>query len=201
MQKLWCIGVIIVLSLCLSTGCATTQSIGESISSTVGSWTSPVDESLYAQVPEEERDAVKKAEFDLILSQQKLKLAELKMNLASERENYGDYGRDLAKKRHKEAEIAVDIAKLEAIQKEGLGDSEKAIEILADLKAKKLGLKADQVKIEGKIATTQSRINDLLGQIQTQEESIKALEVGGRQPEEAVDQPEETTTEPAGEEE
>ena len=170
------IGFITLLAISLSVGCATTQEIKGSITSKVSSITSDVDQNLFAKVPEDKKAEVKKAEFDLKVSEEKVKLAELKKDLASTQENYAGYEQDQAQKYRQEAAIALDIAKTEAIDESGLGKKDDNIKVIADLKSKKLRMKADRVNVEGKLSTTKLRISSLTEQIKAQEEKIKGME-------------------------
>jgi len=170
------IGFITLLAISLSVGCATTQEIKGSITSKVSSITSDVDQNLFAKVPEDKQGEVKKAELDLKVSEEKVKLAELKKDLASTQENYAGYEQDQAQKYRQEAAIALDIAKTEAIDESGLGKKDDNIKVIADLKSKKLRMEADRVNVEGKLSTTNLRINTLTEQIKAQEEKIKGME-------------------------
>ena len=178
------ISLIFLLALSLLTGCEATRSLTSSISG------SP-DENLLAQVPAEEREEVKKAEFDLQVAEEKITLAEMKTELASLQKKYADYEEDAAKEYQKKAEVSVELAKLEAIDRAGLGEKQENIEDIADLKAKELKIEANRIKIEAKRDTTGEKINDLLKQIEEQETRIINLEAAG------VPEPEKADEEPA----
>ena len=141
------ISLIFLLALSLLTGCEATRSFTSSISG------SP-DENLLAQVPAEEREEVKKAEFDLQVAEEKLKLAEMKTELASLQKKYADYEKDAADEYQKQAAVSVNLAKLEAIDKAGRGKKKENIEELADLKARRLKIEVNKIKIEAKRDTT-----------------------------------------------
>ena len=176
------ISLIFLLALSLLTGCEATRSLTKSGSS---------DENLLAQVPAEEREEVKKAEFDLQVAEEKITLAEMKTELASLQKKYADYDEDAVKEHRKKAEVGVDIAKLEAIDKAGLGEKQANIEDIADLKAKELKIEANRIKIEAKRDTTGEKINDLMKQIEEQETKIINLQAAG------VPEPEQTDEKPA----
>ena len=166
------ISLIFLLALSLLTGCEATRSLTSSISGNS-------DESLLAQVPAEEREEVKKAEFDLQVAEEKVTLAEMKTELASLQKKYADYEEDAADEYQKKAEVAVELAKLEAIDRAGLGEKQANIEDIADLKAKELKIEANRIKIEAKRDTTGEKINGLLKQIEEQETKIINLEAAG----------------------
>jgi hypothetical protein len=177
------IGFIGLLAISLSIGCTTTQEIKgtitsqvDTITSKVSSITSNVDQNLFAQVPEDNQGKVKKAELDLMISEEKVKLADLKEELASTRAKYAGYEQEQAQKYRQEAAITLDIAKTEAIDKSGLGKKDVNIKAIADLKSKKLRMEADRINIEAKLTTTKLQISNLTEQIKVQEEKIKGME-------------------------
>ena len=184
MKILGHISLIFLLALSLLTGCEATRSITSSMSG------SP-DENLLAQVPAEEREEVKKAEFDLQVAEEKMKLAEMKTELASLQKKYADYDEDAVKEYRKKAEVGVEIAQLEAIDRAGLGEKQANIKDIADLKAKELKIEANRIKIEAKRDTTGEKINDLRKQIEEQETRIINLQAAG------VPESENTDEEPA----
>ena len=184
MKILGHISLIFLLALSLLTGCEATRSLTSSISG------SP-DENLLAQVPAEEREEVKKAEFDLQVAEEKMKLAEMKTELASLQKKYADYDEDAVKEYRKKAEIGMELAKFKAIDKAGLGEKQANIEDIADLKAKELKIEANRIKIEAKRNTTGEKINDLMKQIEEQETKIINLQAAG------VPEPEQTDEKPA----
>jgi hypothetical protein len=149
-------------------GCETTQNIKETISSKVKPFMSKVDEELYAQVPEENRKGVAKAESNLAVFEGKAEFVTLKRNLAVEKKRYADYELHLANNYKKESEIGVDIAKLKAIQKSGLGEKEDIMKKIASLESKKLKVAAERVEIDTEMATTKMHIQQLTKQIEDQ---------------------------------
>ncbi len=166
------ISLIFLLALSLLTGCEATRSLTSSISGSS-------DENLLAQVVAEEREEIKKAELNLQVAEEKLKLAEMKTELASLRKKYADYEEDAADECQKKATVSVDLAKLEAIDRAGLGEKKENIEDIADLKAKQLKIEATRIKIEAKRDTKGEEINDLLKQVEEQETKIINLEAAG----------------------
>ena len=163
------ISLIFLLALSLLTGCEATRSLTSSISGSS-------DENLLAQVPAEEREEVKKAEFDLQVAGEKLKLAEMKTELASLQKKYADYDEDAADEYRKEAEVGLDLAKLEAIDRSGLGDTENNRKKIADLTTKKSKIKGNRTQTEYNRDSKERKINDLLKQIDEQETKITNLE-------------------------
>lgn len=177
MKKFWYINMALLLAFSLSVGCGTTQKAKNSVTSKVTSIISGVDQNLFAQVPEDKREGVHKAEFDLKVSEEKMKLAELKKELAINQKEYADYEQDLTKKHRKDAAVALDMAKLEAIDKAGLGNEKDNIKAIADLEAKKLNVEADSVKIKAKLEIIELRISDLTKRIEEQKARIEGMKV------------------------
>ncbi|MBU0769066.1 MAG: hypothetical protein KJ687_08245 [Proteobacteria bacterium] len=175
MKRFSIINLTLILIVTLAVGCKTTQNFKQSISSKVDSITSDVDQELYGQVPEDKREGIPEAEFDLELNKNKEVLAKLKKERGINELKIIGYDLDIASKARKKAEIALDIKKLEAINSVGLGKKEKNITSIADLKAKILNFDADIVKIEAKQANVEVVINDLNRQIEEQEKKVKGM--------------------------
>ncbi|MBU1161034.1 MAG: hypothetical protein KKF96_00635 [Proteobacteria bacterium] len=175
MKRFSIINLTLILIVTLAVGCKTTQNFKQSISSKVDSITSDVDQELYGQVPEDKREGIPEAEFDLELNKNKEVLAKLKKERGINELKIIGYDLDIASKARKKAEIALDIKKLEAINSVGLGKKEKNINSIADLKAKILNFDADIVKIEAKQANVEVVINDLNRQIEEQEKKVKGM--------------------------
>ena len=178
MRRVAILSLFIVLCLSVFLSCETTKSLKGKLTSKVSSMTSDVDEELFAQVPETQREDVEKAAFALKVSEEKMKLAEMKTDLADFIKKRAGYEEDLAGRLHKEAQLALDLAKLEAIDRSDLGEKEDNIKKKADLKSKKLEVEAERVKIEAKVATSERQINQLTEQIEERKKTIEALEMG-----------------------
>ena len=101
--------------------------------------TSNVDPALVNQVPADKREGFAKADYDLQVASNKLKLAELKTEWASAQKKYAEYEEDMAENYRKVSSLAFDIVKIEAINKAGLGESKEAnAKLKSDLQSKKL---------------------------------------------------------------
>jgi len=157
-------------------GCATTQELTTTVKSKVSSLTSSVDPALVNQVPAEKREGFPKAEYDIKVAAEKLKLAELKTEQAGLQKKYVEYEEDMAASFRKEAEIDYDLVKIEAIIKSGLGKQDENLKIKADLQSKKLKAQADRIKIQADIDNARFKIDDLAKQIAKMDESIKGMQ-------------------------
>jgi len=175
MRRFSFISLPFILIVALIVGCKTTQSFKQSISSTIDSMTSDVDQELYGQVPEDKREGIPEAEFDLELNKNKETLATLKKERGINELKILGYDLDIASKAQKKAAIALDIKKLEAINSAGLGKKENNIKTITDLKAKILNIDADVVKIQAKQDGVEGVINDLNRQIEEQEKKVKGM--------------------------
>jgi chromosome segregation ATPase len=164
-----------ILVVALIVGCKTTQNFKQSISSKIDSMTSDVDQELYGKVPEDKREGIPEAEFDLELNKNKETLATLKKERGINELKIVGYDLDIASKNRKKAAIALDIKKLEAINSAGLGEKEKNRKTIADLKAKILSIDEDIVKIKSKQDSVEGVINDLNRQIEEQEKKVKGM--------------------------
>lgn len=189
MKRYFMVSLILLSALLLLAGCQTTQTLKSSITSKVTSFTSDVDPELYAQVPEDQREGVQTAEYDMKLLEEKLKLAEFKKDLASAREEYADYKKDLAEKDFKAAALYLDIMKLEAIDRAELGEKDKNIKNIAKLKTKKHEAEGDRINIEAKVTITERKIKDLTQQVKEQEEKIEGMSSGVTETGETVSKP------------
>ena len=174
MKSFGYISLVFLLAFSLLTGCETTRKLSSSIPGV-----SSDEDELLAQVPAEGREEVRKAEFNLQVAQEKLKLAEMKTELASLQKKRADYAEDVADKYHDEAEVGVELAKLEVIDRAGLGEKEDNINKIADLKGKRLKIEANRIKFEAKRDTTEEKINGLIKEIEEQETKIINLEAAG----------------------
>ena len=179
-----------LLALIFVTACAATQELKTSITSKASSITSTVDPAIVNQVPADKREGFSKAEFDLNVSNQKVKLAELKSELAAGRKKYAGYEEDLAVKFQKEAEIDYDLVKIAAIINSGLGKKEDNPKIKAKLQTKKLEMQADRIKINANLEATKKKNDALTEEVARMDEAIKAMKFdGGEVPEKQISAP------------
>ena len=186
MKRFFLIILSFILFVALAVGCKTTQNLKQSISSSFDSMTSDVDQKLYGQVPEDKKEGIPEAEFDLELKKNKEILAELKKEREINELKIVGYNLDIASKARKKAAVTLDIKKLEAINNAGLGKQEKniktrklpcAAETIADLKAKSLNIDAEIVKIKAKQDTAKGVIDDLNKKIEEQDKKVGEMKM------------------------
>lgn len=157
-------------------GCITMGELSKKVTGSEGA-----EPGLIAQVPPENLKEVEKAEFELGLAREAVKLTELKNKWAEAAEKYAGYDKELADKRLEEAGYAVEVAKAEAIDKSELGKKEDNIKAIADKRVKKLKAEADRVQIEANLATTKREMDFLQQQVADQEKRIQEMGAAGPQ--------------------
>ncbi len=156
-------------------GCATTQELSTSVKSKVSSITSTVDPALVNQVPADKRDGFARAEYDLKVATEKVKLAELKTEHAAAQKKYLDHEEDLAATFRKEAQIDYDLVKMEAVIKSGLGKKDENLKTKADLQSRKLKTQADRINVQAGIDNAKAKVEDMATQMTKMDEAIKAM--------------------------
>ncbi|MDJ0912739.1 MAG: hypothetical protein QNI95_04190 [Desulfobacterales bacterium] len=177
MKRFWYINLALLIAASLMIGCAQTKSFTDSVKSVTPMGKSSKIE-LYDQVPNKNRWGIPKAELDLRIAQETVKLAELRKELAAEQETFESQRLVQAKTRVDENEIELERLKWESIDRSGLGEKDKNIIRIADLKVKKLDFEGNRIKIEAKMANSDRKINDLKIGIKEQEALIRNLKKG-----------------------
>lgn len=140
-----------------------------------------VDKDLLALVPPDKRGNIEKAEFDLAVANEELKLAKLKEDLAGKQEELAGLGAKLGKALGKSAEISLDIAKWEAIDAAGLGKKPENLKQLAGLRDDKTKNEAERIQIKAKMDQADLWIRDYQDRVKAQEKDLAALK-GSRTP-------------------
>ncbi len=154
-----------IFVLCLLMGlwsCETTQTLETTISSKVSALTGAVDEAVFAQVPAEYLEPVKKAEEERRVYEDRVALAIQKKELADARSKRAGYALDLEEEDKKMADISVDMAKVGAMIEAGVGDREKNEKLLSDLRVKKAKTAADR----GNTASKMTGIEESIGRLE-----------------------------------
>lgn len=201
MKRLSYIGFMFLMALSLLAGCASMPVLKSSTTKDSASKSSPVikKEGLYSQVPAALRAPVKEAEFDLKeakakaeTSREKLKLAEFQKERALLEVKWADYGMKFAEINEKAAEVAVEIKTLEAIDNANLGDKERNIKDIANLKTKRLGMESDGIQIKAEFDTTELKIKKLIKDIEAQKMRVQNME--DKKPQESTERKAETST-------
>lgn len=116
-----------------------------------GLFGSPVDAELAAQVPQDKRAAINKADYELACAKQDVELAQLKEELADRQDDLANLNTKLAKAQVRAAEISLDVAKMEAIIAAKLGKAEDNRKVLAGLVSDRAKNETDQGELKTKI--------------------------------------------------
>jgi hypothetical protein len=169
----------LLLAMIFITGCSTTQELKTSITSKVSSFTENVDPAIVSQVPADKKEGFPKAEFNLNVADQKVKLAELKSERAANEKKYIGLEEDLANNFQKEAAIDYDLVKIEAIINSDLGKKEDNLKVKSKLQAKKMEVQADRIKINANMEARKRKSESLSAEIAKMDEAIKAMKFDG----------------------
>lgn len=137
-----------------------------------GLFGSPVDAELAAQVPQDKRAAINKADYKLACARQDVELAELKEELADRQDDLANLNTKLAKAQARAAEISLDIAKMEAIMANKLGKAEDNRKVLEELTADRAKNETDQVELKTKIYQTTLFVRDWTQRVAQKEKVV-----------------------------
>jgi ribosomal protein S6E (S10) len=201
MKRLWYMGFMFLMTLSLVAGCASIPGLKSSTTKDPASKSSPgtKKEGLYSQVPAALRAPVKEAEFDLKeakdkaeIAREKVKLAELQKERALLEVKWADYGMKFAEISEKAAELAVEIRTLEAIDNANLGDKERNIKDIANLKTKRLGMESDGIQVKAEFDTTELKIKKLTKDLEAQNMRVQNME--NKKPQGSTETKAETST-------
>ncbi len=137
-----------------------------------GLFGSPVDAELAAQVPQDKRGAINKADFELACANQDVELAKLKEELADRQDDLANQNTKLAKAQARAAEINLDIAKMEAIMAANLGRAEDNRKVLKDLRADLVKNDADRSQLKSKVNQGTLFVRDWTQRVAQKEKAV-----------------------------
>lgn len=150
-----------------------------------GLFGSPVDAELAAQVPQDKRADINKADFELACARQDVELAQLKEELADRQDDLANQNTKLAKARARAAELKLDIAKMQAIMAANLGRAEDNRTVLNDLRADLVKNDAEQSQLKSKVNQGTLFVRDWTQRVAQKEKTVsefKARRSGGAAP-------------------
>ncbi len=133
---------------------------------------SPVNEELAAQVPQDKRQAINKADDTLACAGKDLELAKLKEDLADRQDDLANLGAKLAKSQARGARLALDIAKMQAIIENKLGNLEDNSKIINDLKSDASKNLDEQTGYQRKIDTATLYVRDWTQRVANKEKDV-----------------------------
>lgn len=132
-------------------------------------------DALYAQVRAEDQQTVQQLRHELEVSEQTKHLAELE----SERDDLQrERSRTNAKRTElltKEKQHRVELAKLEAIDRNRLGDKITNIELIADTHVDALEVQQKRLQLDSEVSILDVKIEQIKEQIKTQQDKIDQL--------------------------
>jgi len=137
-----------------------------------GLFGSPVDAELVAQVPQDKRGAINKADYDLACANQDLALAKLKEELADKQDDLANLNTKLAKTVSSGAEIKLNIAKMEAIMAAGLGKAEDNRKVLDELTTDRSKNESERLEYTSKINQATLYVRDWTQRVAAKEKSV-----------------------------
>ena len=132
-------------------------------------------DSLYAQVRSEDQRHINKLNHDLEVTKQTEALAELERkrdDLQRERSRINARRTELLAE---ETELKIELAKLEAIERNRLGDRVQNIEMIADVHVDALEVQQKRLKLDGEVSILDIKITDLQSEIEKQIANIETL--------------------------
>lgn len=136
-------------------------------------WFGPtVDPELVAQVPQDKRGGIDKADFELAVAGEEVALAKLKEELADRQQDLAELGTKLAKAQQKRAELALDLARIEAVDAQGLGKKAENVKILGEVRADLTKNEAERIQLKSKLDQTELFIRDLTQRVAAKEKSV-----------------------------
>jgi len=137
-----------------------------------GLFGSPVDAELAAQVPQDKRGAINKADYALACANMDVELAKLKEELADKQDDLANLTTKLAKSQARGAELALDIAKMEAIIASNLGNAEDTRKVLNDLKTDRTKNEAETIQYKSKVDQGTLFVRDWTQRVAAKEKTV-----------------------------
>ena len=157
-----------VAALC---ACLLTPAVAPALS-LGGLFGSPVDAELAAQVPQNKRSAINKADYELACANQDVELAKLKEELADKQNDLAGLRTKLAKAQARAAEIALDIAKMDGIMTSGLGKAEDNRKVIDGLTTDRTKNEAEQIQLKAKIDQAGLYVRDWTQRVAAKEKIV-----------------------------
>jgi hypothetical protein len=137
-----------------------------------GLFGSPVDAELAAQVPQNKRAAINKADFELACANQDVELAKLKEELADRQDDLANQNTKLAKAKARAAEINLDIAKMEAIIAANLGKVDDNRKVMKDLVTDRSKNESERSQLKSKVDQGTLFVRDWTQRVAEKEKTV-----------------------------
>lgn len=160
---------------CMSTVTDHARSAYNSASRALNNNKPTATDALYSQVKQEDRDHVTQLNHELRVTEQQHVLARLEKQrdeLQRERSKVND---EMLKYLTREKAHKVELAKLEAIDRNQLGDKITNIELIADTHVDTLKVQQKRLQLESEVSILDVRIDKLQTQIDTEKNKLNTL--------------------------
>ncbi|MBU1231221.1 MAG: hypothetical protein KKA55_13465 [Proteobacteria bacterium] len=136
---------------------------------------SRVDKALVAQVPQDQRGEMDKADFELAVANEEVALAKLKEDLADKQNDHAALGTKLAKAQARAAELALDTARIDAVDAAKLGKKEDNQKLQAELRADRTKNETERIQLKAKMDQTDVYVRDLKARVADKEQTVAGL--------------------------
>ena len=157
-------------------GCV--SSVGDAYSKAKRSLTSnkaPEATALYAQVPDKDKEEVAALDHDLQVTKERKVLADLENDREDLQQERSEYNADRLKYLAEEKTYRVHLAKLEAIDRNKLGDKITNIESITDVHLDAIKVQQKRLKLDSKVSILDVQIEKLDTDVKSQEEKVEQL--------------------------
>lgn len=157
-------------------GCV--SSVGDAYSKARNSFSSnkaPEATALYAQVPDKDKEQVATLNHELEVTKERKVLADLENDRDDLQQERSEYNADRLKYLAEEKTYRVHLAKLEAIDRNKLGDKITNIESITDVHLDAIKVQQKRLKLDSKVSILDVQIGKLDEEVTSQEKKIEQL--------------------------
>lgn len=134
-----------------------------------------VDKQLVAQVPQDKRGTIEKADFEHAVAREEVELAKLKESLADKQNDQAAIATKYAKAQAEAAELALDAARIDAVDAANLGVKEDNLKLQAELRADRTKNEAERIALKAKLDQAEVYVRDLKARVADREKSLDSL--------------------------
>ena len=135
----------------------------------------PEANALYAQVPDKDKEAVAALDHELQVTKERKILADLENTRDDLQQERSEYNADRLKYLSQEKTYRVQLAKLEAIDRNKLGDKITNIESITDTHLDAIKVQQKRLKLDSKVSILDVQIEKLNNDVKSQEGKIEQL--------------------------
>ena len=169
---------ILAAAASLGIGCTSVTNAYHSAKSKLGkSETSVQTNALYAQVPDADKTQVSSASSELELTKAELDLAELQQDHSNLLAKRSEYNTARLGYLSQEKTYRVQLAKLEAIDRNELGDKINNVESIAAVHIKALKIQQKRVELDGKVTVLDVRLGRVEKDLTAKKVKVESLQI------------------------